>query len=152
MARRPRTRKKSPVVSSEDGADQVGGAQLLMQPRVLLYQPTVYKTKKKRKKRKYTTGLRDVQRLGRGVSKASYTLTDAVADGFSSFRRSSKKSSRRKRDGALTYFLEDVSKGLGKSARRASRAPYNLAVRINAKPYTRLFGSTVGFFLSPFLR
>ncbi len=84
--------------------------------------PVVFKTKKK-KKYKYSRGLKDLQRSSRGVAKVSSRLARSVVKGMDAYRKASDKSARKKRDGAI----RDIAKGLSKSLRASSRVPYDLA-------------------------
>lgn len=90
-------------------------------------------TKKRRRKRKYSRGTKDLQRLERGVTRASSRVSEAVAKGFRTYNKESKKSGRRKRDGAMRDALENVTLALADSAGKAAKAPYEIARKINGK-------------------
>jgi hypothetical protein len=92
----------------------------------------VEKTKKKGKKR-YTKGLRDVQRLERGASKATRRLARAVEEGVATYHRRSNKSGRKKRDGAIRDVFDNLSIAAGDALQVASRAPRDLARGLNTK-------------------
>jgi hypothetical protein len=96
-----------------------------------------YKNKKKKSKR-YSSGLGDVQRLEGGVSKATRSLTRAVARGASTYDKERRKSARRKRDGAVRDFVPNVAEGLSTSLREASSVPADLAQSTNTKGTRRL--------------
>jgi len=125
------------------------GRTLLAYNRVILYE---VKGKKRRRKKKYTRGLRDLQRVAHGVTDSSERLSRGILRGVVRYRRAQNKSARRKRDGGITDFIDNWSKGASKGIRVASRAPNDFARRVNTKPYTRLIRSTVGLTLSPFFR
>jgi len=91
-----------------------------------LTQPNVISVKKK-KKRKYSRGLRDVQVAGRRSSKISARVMRSVSDGFDEFRKASDKSARRKRDGVIRDFGLNSAKGMGRSLRESSRVPLEFA-------------------------
>jgi hypothetical protein len=95
-------------------------------------QPIIVDVKKK-KKRRYTRGFRDIQKSGRGMTTVSSRLVRAVSKGFDEFRTANNKSSRKRRDGALRDFGINVAKGLGKSLRVSSRAPLGLARALNQR-------------------
>lgn len=111
--------------------------------------------KGKKKKRKYSSGLKDVQGLTRGFVNSSDRLGRAVAKGFSTYRTESDKSARKKRDGAVQYAVQNWAKAVGKSVRMASSAPYKFAKAGNTKTLRRALRfaiQTIAFPLSPFLR
>jgi len=117
-------------------------------PRVVLYK---VKSKKKKKK-KYTAGLKDLQRVAHGFTDSSERLTRAFSRGVVRYRKAQNKSARKKRDGGITDYADNLSKGASKGLRIASRAPYDFTRRVNTKPYTRFVRSTFGIVLSPFFR
>src|SRR5258708_1943582 len=90
-------------------------------------QPIVLKPQKKKKKYKYSKGLKDLQRSGRGASKVSSRLTRSVVKGMDAYRKASDKSARKKRDGAIRDFGLNIAKGASKSLKASSRLPYDLA-------------------------
>jgi|GEM_PF-3125997 len=113
----------------------------------------VYKVKsKKKKKKKYTAGLKDLQRVAHGISDSSERLSRALSRGVVRYRKAQNKSARKKRDGGITDFADNLSKGASRGLRIASRAPYDFTRRVNTKPYTRLVRSSFGVVLSPFFR
>lgn len=118
-------------------------------PQVVVYK---VKSKKKRKKKKYTAGLRDLQRVAHGFSDSSERLSRAFSRGVVRYRKAQNKSARKKRDGGITDYADNLSKGASKGLRIASRAPYDFTRRVNTKPYTRLVRSSFGIVLSPFFR
>lgn len=117
--------------------------------RVILYK---VKGNKKRRKKKYTRGLKDIQRVAHGITDSSERLSRALSRGVIRYRKVQNKSARRKRDGGIKDYLDNVSKATGTTIRIASRAPYDFVRRVNTKPYTRFVRSTVGLTLSPFFR
>lgn len=108
--------------------------------------------KTKKKKRKYTRGLKDVQRLERGLSKAARRLSRAAADGVSLYRRRGNKSSRKKRDGAIRDGLENWTRGLGKTVRKGSDAPYDIAKSLNSKRVSRQIRNALRLVMPPIFR
>lgn len=119
-------------------------------PRVVLYK--VNSKKKGKKKKKYTAGLKDLQRVAHGITDSSERLSRALSRGVVRYRKAQNKSARKKRDGGITDFADNLSKGTSRGLRIASRAPYDFTRRVNTKPYTRLVRSTFGIALSPFFR
>jgi len=88
---------------------------------------------KRKRKRKYSRGLRDPQELGRTISKASTRVARAVAKGMAEYRKRSEKSARKKRDGAIRDFAVNLADGLGKTIRGLSMVPSDLARGLNTK-------------------
>ncbi len=86
----------------------------------------VLKRGKSKKKRRYSSGLEDVQRLERRVVRAADRVADAVAAGMDNFRRRSDRSALKKRDGALRDLVDNLSRSTAKTVRKASRAPRDL--------------------------
>ena len=91
------------------------------------FKPIVIDLKKKKKKRKYSRGLKDFQRSGRSMTKISSRLTRAVAQGVDTFAKASDKSAGKKRDGAMRDFGLNMAKGFSKTLRKSSRTPLDLA-------------------------
>lgn len=109
-------------------------------------------TYKKRKKRKYSRGLKDIEKLELGLTDATRRLGHAIDGGLSTYQKSQKKSSRKKRDGAIKDALENWSKGLGIFLRQASDAPYDVTRTVNTKRLTRNFRKIVRVFTPPMFR
>jgi hypothetical protein len=107
---------------------------------------------KKKKKRKYSRGLKEVQIAERGVSKAGRRVARAMADGFSTYYDRDRKSSRKKRDGAIRDAVKNWAKGLGKAARKSSNAPYDVAKAFDTKTVRRNVRNVVRFLAPPFFR
>jgi len=92
---------------------------------------------KQKKKRKYSRGLRDLQKSGRAMSKASSRVSRAVAKGIDAYRKASDKSARKRRDGALRDVGVNVAKGLSRTLRGVSRTPVSLAKALNQRGVRR---------------
>ena len=91
----------------------------------------------KKKKRKYSRGLRDLQVSGRRMTKISGTVTRAVSKGLRAYRKASDKSARKKRDGAIRDLGLNVAKGASKLLRSSSSVPYDLARAMNRRGLRR---------------
>lgn len=91
-----------------------------------LTRPNVINIKKK-KKRRYSSGLKDIQIAGRRMSRISSRTTRAVSKGINGFRKASNKSSQKKRDGALRDFPVNLAKGMSRGLRAASPIPHDIA-------------------------
>jgi hypothetical protein len=87
----------------------------------------------RKKKRKYSKGLRPLAKIERAVSKSSARVARAVAAGMEQYRKRADKSARKKRDGALRDFTVNLAGGVGKTLRVLSRVPGDLAKGMNTK-------------------
>ena len=96
------------------------------QPLVDFSKPIVIDVKKK-KKRKYSRGLKDIQVAGRRSSKITARVMRSVSKGLDEFRKASDKSARKRRDGALLDMNRNLAKGLSRSLKASSRIPVDLA-------------------------
>lgn len=101
--------------------------------------PIVIKSKGKKKKRRYSRGLEDVQRSGRGITKVSSRILRSVAKGMDEFRKASDKSAYKKRDGAIRDLVVNMGKATSKSLRVSSRVPLDLAKAMNRRSGRRIF-------------
>ena len=88
---------------------------------------------RRRKKRKYSKGLKEIQQFGRSMNKASGRVARAVAKGMATYRKRSDKSARKKRDGALRDLSVNLAEGLGKTVRILSGVPTDLANAMNGR-------------------
>jgi len=99
--------------------------------------PIVVEVERKRRKRRYTRGVHDVQTTNRGFVKASRRLVRAVARGMSTYLKESDKSARKKRDGAMRDFNLNVADAIGTSLRQASGITADLARSLNTRGWRR---------------
>jgi hypothetical protein len=91
-----------------------------------LGKPIVINVKKK-KKRRYSRGLKGMQVAGRRASRVSSRMVRAVSKGMGAYRKAADKSARRKRDGVIHDFGRNAAKGLSRSLRASSDLPLDLA-------------------------
>lgn len=98
--------------------------------------PIVLKLKKK-KKRKYSRGLADLQRAGRGFTKISMRMSRSAFKGMDEFRKASDKSARKKRDGALRDLGVNMGKAASKSLRASSRIPRDFGKILHTRSMRR---------------
>jgi hypothetical protein len=105
--------------------------------RIQLAMPIVYRTGKKKGRRRYTRGLKSIQQLGRGLVRGSERLSDGLDRGLSNFRSRTNASSKKKKDGMIIDSVKNFTKGAGKTLRTASRAPNDVVKRVNTKLITR---------------
>jgi hypothetical protein len=115
-------------------------------------QVTVVVPERSKKKKKYTRGLRDIQKFDRGLAKASRRVNRAVADGYATYLKKSDKSARKRRDGAIKDAFQNWAKAMGKTVRRASSAPEILAESMDTKSNRRQVRTLVQLFTFPFAR
>ena len=102
-----------------------------------LGKPIVINVKKK-KKRRYSRGLKGMQVAGRRESRVSSRMVRAVSKGMDTYRKASDKSARRKRDGAIRDFGRNAAKGLSRSLRASSGLPLDLAKALDTGGSRRL--------------
>jgi hypothetical protein len=106
-------------------------------PRIALGMPIVYRASKRKGKRKYTNGLKNIQKLERGMAHASERISHGLDRGFSRFRSRTDASSKKKRDGAIVDAARNFGKGAGRTLRTASKAPNDVLKHVNTKWVTR---------------
>jgi hypothetical protein len=88
---------------------------------------------KKKKKKKYSRGLEDLQRTGRGLTRVSSRIARSVFKGMKAFRKASDKSAGKKRDGALRDLVLNMGKASSKSLRVVSGVPRDLTKALNRR-------------------
>ncbi len=123
-------------------ADDLGGSPLAAEPQ----------TKKKTRKKKYSRGLRDLQRLGAGSVRAAERIGRAVEVGLRGYRRRSNKSARKGRDGALRDAFENAAIAAGKAIEASARAPRDLAKGLDTKRMWRRARPLARMVATPFFR
>lgn len=94
--------------------------------------PIVISTKKK-KKRKYSRGLRDIQVSGIRIMKIADGLAGSTAKGIQTFRKANKKSAGKKRNGMLKDMGVNLGKAISKSLRASSDVPSDIAKAFNTR-------------------
>lgn len=107
--------------------------------------------KKKKRKRKYTRGTKDLQRFGDGLTKGAWRVGRAVERGIDDFYKRSRKSSRRRRDGAVRDIWKNSAKGYDSAFRQLGKAPYDVARMLPGRSIWRATRPAVTFFTSPFI-
>ncbi|MCJ7623900.1 MAG: hypothetical protein MUO76_10380 [Anaerolineaceae bacterium] len=93
--------------------------------------------KKKKRKGRYSRGLEEIQRQERHFTRATHRLVRATEKGISSYRRSSLKSSRKKRDGVIRDFIPNSGKALSRTLRIASPLPNDIARAMDTRLFRR---------------
>lgn len=107
--------------------------------------PAVGDAEGKKKKRKTTRGLRDVQTVARRMTKTGHRLARAVEQGIATYRERSEASAEEKRDGALRDLPRNAAEGVSVTLRKASRLPVDLVDAVDVPTTRRLvrFGTRV---------
>ena len=95
------------------------------------------KKKKKKNKKKYTKGLKSLQQLEQGSSRASRRIADGIAEGYDVYYKRRNKSARKRKDGALRDYPDNLSYAISRGLETASRAPYDFTRELNTNLLTR---------------
>ena len=106
----------------------------------------------KKKKRKYSRGLRSGQEIERGITRAASALGDAVSSAFGSYKKRSRKSSLKKRDGAVKDAIENWTKAGSKGMKEAADAPYQMVKAVNSNKASKQIRDAVKMFSPPMFR
>ncbi len=99
--------------------------------------PLVVQVDKKKRKKRYTRGLRDLQTTNRGFTRASRQLVRAVDEGMTRYLKESNRSAQKKRDGAWRDFGLNVADAIGAGLREASDVPADLARAFNTRGWRK---------------
>jgi len=105
-----------------------------------------------KEKRKYSRRMRGGQEIERGVSRAAASLGDAVAATFNSYKDRSRKSSFKKRDGAVKDALKNWTRAYSKGMKKASDAPYQLVKAVNSNKASKQIRDAVKMVSPPMFR
>jgi hypothetical protein len=108
--------------------------------------------KGKRKKRRYSSGLKEVQKAELGFVKAAQRLSRAGERGLRTYRKRRDKSARKRKDGAIRDALENWSSGLGRALRVGSDAPSDFAREVNTGKFSRQLRDTIRLITPPLFR
>ena len=103
--------------------------------RAVILDPVVLEHKRRR--RKYTRGMRTSQELERGLVRASSAWADAFSAMFDSYKSRSRRSSYRKRDGAVRDALRNWTRATSKGMKKAADAPYELVRTVDRDRMSR---------------
>lgn len=111
--------------------------------------PTVIVPVMKKKKRRYSRGMKNAAKMQRGVNKAAARLAGAVTAGLETWRDRSEASSRKRRDGAVKDAMENWARAMSKTLRRASGVPRDLLRPMNTRRSRKRMLAVARFFVSP---
>jgi hypothetical protein len=106
-----------------------------------ILRPIVYEVRsggKGKKKKKYSRGLKEPQKLEEGTVRATERLAQAAVDGLGTFRKRCNRSSRKRRDGALKDALRNLSRGMEDALTTAAKAPSDLTRKVSVRRLTRI--------------
>lgn len=128
-------------------------------PRAFLAAPVVFRRTRGRdggrrgrgRKKKYTRGTKQFQRLLLGFEEATYRVSNGAARGLQTFVRRSKRSRRRRRDGLVRDVFNNAGRGFQRAFRVGSRAPWDLGRRVATGPLWRNTRNFVVPLFTPFL-
>jgi hypothetical protein len=95
--------------------------------------PTVVKLDKDEKKRGSSRTTRRLEDIEGRVSKAVDQVARAVDKGTSKYRRARAESARKRRDGALAEFVENVARGVSRGVAKGSPALVTVAKMLDTK-------------------
>lgn len=109
-----------------------------------------YTKKKKKNRKKYSKGLKTIQRTEDGLTLAGRRLGDAVESGFRSYRKRRNKSARRRKDGPLRDMVRNTAGGVSQFFSVGSDIPYDVARKVNNRKFGKQVRDTVRFFTAPF--
>lgn len=129
------TGAKTSTDTADAAAAAAGGSYLQAQ---VFPRPIVYERTKKKGRKRYSSGLKDPQKLEEGTSRAGQRLAQAVADGFGEYRRRRDRSAERKKDGAIKDFVRNVGRGAEEALRTGAKVPSDLTRYATKKRLTRL--------------
>jgi len=108
--------------------------------------PIVLKYKKRKKnknataasdKERYSSGLKDIQRLEGDVMKVAQRATKAISKGVDTYEDERRKSAGDKRDGAVEDFFNNSAKAASAFLKEASDIPVDIAESVNKKSYRK---------------
>jgi hypothetical protein len=99
------------------------------EPIVLEYKKWKKKTRNKAKDRqpKYSSGLKDIQRLEGDVVHVSQTAARALSKSIDTYEEERKQSAKKKRDGAIEDFIHTSAKATSTYLKESSDIPIDLA-------------------------
>jgi hypothetical protein len=93
--------------------------------------------RKRKKKRGSSRSARRLEDVEKRVSKATRRVSKAVDRGVVTYREKRDKSARKRRDGALVDFHENVTRGVVKAVSKSSPALTIVAKALNSKRVRR---------------
>ncbi|MCB0006545.1 MAG: hypothetical protein KDE04_08815 [Anaerolineales bacterium] len=105
-----------------------------IQPVVLKYK----KFSKGRKKKKYSKGTGDWQRMERDMSKINKKISRAIAEGAATYDRERNKSASKKKDGAVRDFGRNLAEAISATMDETTSVPRDVAEMLDNKSSRKL--------------
>jgi hypothetical protein len=100
---------------------------------VLLGAPIVIRVKKGKKKRGSSRTTRRLADIERQFSRAARRVSKGCKNGWDEYLDNRDRSQRRRRDGAIVDYYENMSKGIARAISEASPALTDIAKAFNSK-------------------
>jgi hypothetical protein len=100
---------------------------------VLLGEPIVIRVKKGKKKRGSSRTTRRLADIERQFSKAARRISKGCKNGWDEYLDNRDRSQRRRRDGAIVDYYENMSKGIARAISEGSPALTDIAKAFNSK-------------------
>lgn len=88
---------------------------------------------KKKSKRRYSKGLGEFQEMERHLTRSTHRMARATEKGIRYYRKRSRESARKKRDGVIRDFIPNSGLAMSHVMREASPIPFDLARAMNTK-------------------
>ena len=100
--------------------------------------PIIINLKKKRKKkRRFSKGLEEIQAMERHLTRASHRIVRGAEKGIANYRRNSLRSAKKKRDGALRDLIPNSGIAMTHALKEVGAVPNDIAQALNTKPMRR---------------
>lgn len=99
-----------------------------------LHEPVVINLKqKKKRKRRYSKELEEIQQMERHLTRSTHRMAQAIEQGLAAYRKRSDRSARKKKDGAILNFIPDSAWAMSRALEEASPIPYDIARAMSTK-------------------
>jgi hypothetical protein len=96
-------------------------------------EPLVINSRKKKNKRKYSRGMSEFQTTAGRLTRIGERLARSSTKGMKTFRKESKASAGRKRDGAVKDLGLNMARGIGASLEASRPIPEDIAKTLSTK-------------------
>ena len=104
------------------------------------------------KKKKYSSGLKGVQKMERNMTKAQRRMAKAVLRGLDTWSKERDRSAYKHKDGAVRDSMKNAAKAAGKFVRVASHVPADMMSALPVKPWKVMRSMRVFFPPAWFIR
>ncbi|WP_338865228.1 hypothetical protein [Myxococcus stipitatus] len=140
------TTDKEVTSQTEVKLDGHNGGQMVTHERVIEQHRL---TPVKKKKRKTSKGLKNLDKAHDNVSRALADLSAAVSDGLKTYRRKQRSSAEKKRDGALRDMAKNSGKAMSDSLKTLSKVPRDLTRTLDTKRNRKQVRAVARFIANP---